>query len=307
MNATVTDASNNFLVSVQENISLFAVEVAENSQTINISIENPEGDPANVVSTDLLDVVNVQIEENINEIEINTQEVVEQVSVSVSEIAINDHGQSTGLQGGAIGEHYHLNQEDYTEAVSFLDGGASTHTQLDTEKGLSQNHRGETSIHFTNESVSHNSRNDLQGGALDEYYHLTSAENSEAVAFLNGGNITHTGVDDHVSDVTNPHEVTSNQILPSQTGNEGKVLTTNGNNVSWEEPTGGGEGIEYDKRELVVTAGLITGVVYKLLGATVDTMTITYDSSDRPLQYSYSSGKVVNLTHLGTGFLSEAL
>lgn len=37
----------------------------------------------------------------------------------------------------------------------------------------------------------------------------------------------------HASDTSNPHSVTADQVLPSQTGNSGKYLTTNGTTASW--------------------------------------------------------------------------
>lgn len=132
-------------------------------------------------------------------------------------------------------------------------------------------HIADTTIHFTDASILHNNRTDLQGGAVGEYYHLDSADNTEAVAFLDGGSTTHTAVDTHIANL----EI---------------------------------HGIEYDERDMTYTAGLLTKIIYKLATVTVETMTITYDTSDRPLQYSYSvSGKVVDLVHLGTGFLSEAV
>jgi hypothetical protein len=116
----------------------------------------------------------------------------------------------------------------------------------------------------------HNNRSDLQGGTAGQYYHLTSADNTELTAFADGGSTTHTGVDSHIAD---------DEI----------------------------HNLDYDEREMTYTAGLLTQIVYKKATVTVDTMTITYDSSDRPLQYSYSSGKVVDLVHFGTGFLNEAV
>ena len=52
---------------------------------------------------------------------------------------------------------------------------------------------------------------------------------------------THTGtyepananIQSHISNTSNPHSVTANQVLPSQTGNNGKYLTTNGTDASW--------------------------------------------------------------------------
>ncbi len=63
----------------------------------------------------------------------------------------------------------------------------------------------------------HNEKPDLQGGTTDEYYHLTSAELS---------NIHAPGSDDQ----------TLNSLLPDQTDNSGKHLTTDGTDASWTIP-----------------------------------------------------------------------
>ncbi len=60
---------------------------------------------------------------------------------------------------------------------------------------------------------------------------------------------THTGVYEpananiqtHISSTSNPHSTTADQVLPSQTGNSGKYLTTNGTTASWGTPPGGSE------------------------------------------------------------------
>jgi hypothetical protein len=49
----------------------------------------------------------------------------------------------------------------------------------------------------------HNDLDNIQGSnGSDEYYHLTLADHTEAVAFLDGGTATHTGVDAHIADST---------------------------------------------------------------------------------------------------------
>lgn len=54
-------------------------------------------------------------------------------------------------------------------------------------------------------------------------------------------------IQSHISSTSNPHSVTSTQVLPSQTGNSGKFLTTNGTAASWADvPTGeGADGNNY--------------------------------------------------------------
>lgn len=50
--------------------------------------------------------------------------------------------------------------------------GTNTHSQIDT-------HLADSSIHFTEASISHNSLADRQGGTTDEYYHLTSTQHTD--------------------------------------------------------------------------------------------------------------------------------
>lgn len=126
---------------------------------------------------------------------------------------VSDHNDLTGLQGGTTDEYYHLSNADYTEAVAFLNGGSTTHTGLD-------GHISNTSIHFTQANIDH-------------------------TAILNRGTNTHAQIDTHIANTSNPHSVTANQVLPSQSGNSGKVLTTDGTNTSWATVSGGGGGSSY--------------------------------------------------------------
>lgn len=41
---------------------------------------------------------------------------------------------------------------------------------------------------------------------------------------------------DHIANTGNPHSTTGDQVLPDQTGNSGKALTTDGTNCSWGTP-----------------------------------------------------------------------
>jgi hypothetical protein len=58
------------------------------------------------------------------------------------------------------------------------------------------------------------------------------------------GTNTHAQIDSHISSTSNPHSVTANQVLPSQTGNNGKYLKTDGSNTSWETVSGGGGSVD---------------------------------------------------------------
>lgn len=51
--------------------------------------------------------------------------------------------------------------------------------------------------------INHNDLNNIQGGnGVDEYYHLTLTDHTEAVSFLDGGTGTHTAIDSHIADNT---------------------------------------------------------------------------------------------------------
>lgn len=56
---------------------------------------------------------------------------------------------------------------------------------------------------------------------------------------LNKGTNTHAQIDSHIGSTSNPHSTTADQVLPSQTGNSGKFLTTNGTSSSWGTPSAG--------------------------------------------------------------------
>jgi hypothetical protein len=72
----------------------------------------------------------------------------------------------------------------------------------------------------------HASTTSLQGGTAGEYYHLTSADNTEAVAFLNGGTGTHTASDAHIASTANPHSTTAAQVAAIP--NDGWIAITLG-------------------------------------------------------------------------------
>ncbi|MDD4412744.1 MAG: hypothetical protein PHR00_03820 [Patescibacteria group bacterium] len=55
----------------------------------------------------------------------------------------------------------------------------------------------------------------------------------------NIGSNTHAQIDSHIINYSNPHQVTVDQSAPSQTGNNGKFLTTDGANVLWAAVPGG--------------------------------------------------------------------
>jgi hypothetical protein len=130
-------------------------------------------------------------------------------------------------------------------------------------------HITDATIHFTDASVLHNNRSDLQGGAVGERYHLTSADSTEAVAFLDGGSTTHTSVDTHIADA-------------------------------------GLHTLKYDELTHTYTSGLETGGLVKLAGATLKTITKTYDSSNR-ISTIADGTSTWTFTYSGAGFLTGVL
>jgi hypothetical protein len=50
---------------------------------------------------------------------------------------------------------------------------------------------------------------------------------------------TNANIQSHIGSTANPHNVTADQTLPNQTGNNGKFLVTNGTTVSWSDPSAG--------------------------------------------------------------------
>lgn len=46
-------------------------------------------------------------------------------------------------------------------------------------------------------------------------------------------------IQSHIASTENPHNVSADQVVPNQTGNNGKFLTTNGATVSWGNPSAG--------------------------------------------------------------------
>ena len=61
----------------------------------------------------------------------------------------------------------------------------------------------------------------------------TAAAIVSALGYQPADNVTAVA---HYNNTSNPHSVTANQVLPSQTGNSGKYLSTNGTNTSWQAP-----------------------------------------------------------------------
>ena len=79
--------------------------------------------------------------------------------------------------------------------------------------------------------------NETRGDVL--YYTKTVADTTFASATHNHNTLyepVNANIQSHIISTSNPHNVTATQVLPTQSGNTGKVLTTNGTAVSWETP-----------------------------------------------------------------------
>jgi hypothetical protein len=99
------------------------------------------------------------------------------------------HNDLQGLQGGDIGEYYHLNSSSFVQVSS----GTSSYSNYSLtasyainssggfiiESGSTYNitaSRSETSSYVDSAVINHNGLFNLQGGAVNEYYHLTAEE-----------------------------------------------------------------------------------------------------------------------------------
>jgi len=135
---------------------------------------------------------------------------------------------------------------------------------------------------------------DNSGLGLD---HLTDISNV-------GGN-THAQIDSHIGDGT--IHFTEGSIDHTAIQNIGinshAQIDTHIGDATIHSPFSGLVTVEYDEVVPTYTNSLMTQVVYKLSTATVATLTITYDSSDRVATVT-NGAKTWTFSHSGTGFLS---
>jgi len=103
------------------------------------------------------------------------------------------------------------------------------------------------------------------------------------------GDHNHTGVyeaananiQSHISNTSNPHSVTATQVLPSQGGNSGKYLKTDGSSASWETVASvGSTNIAFviGDRSTTITTG-IKGDIQIPFACTITGVTLLADQS----------------------------
>jgi len=134
---------------------------------------------------------------------------------------VGGHNDLTGLQGGTTDEYYHLTNTELTNLNAHLIDYANPHQVTAAQVGALT---AETDPVWTSEKTSYSTK-----AVADTLY---EPKNSN--------------IQSHITDINNPHQVTANQVLPSQTGNSGKYLTTDGSNSSWATVSSGGAPITAD-------------------------------------------------------------
>lgn len=115
-----------------------------------------------------------------------------------------------------------------------------TDGQLLSKKGLSN-----YSTHWTNPS------------STVSWGNITGAV-SDQTDMMNTFEPKNSNIQAHIGNTNNPHATTADQVLPSQTGNSGKVLGTNGTTASWVNsgsgtPGGASKSVQYNN------AGILGG------------------------------------------------
>ena len=66
-----------------------------------------------------------------------------------------------------------------------------------------------------------------------------ASERMRQSAHADSNTVDRASVKSHIANTSNPHSITMNQVAPTQTGNAGKFLTTDGSNTSWAAAGGG--------------------------------------------------------------------
>jgi len=102
---------------------------------------------------------------------------------------------------------------------------------------------------------------------------LTIAKVDGLQDFIDGLDLTLEILVAHLTDYENPHQTTADQVVPDQTGNAGKVLKTDGSNVSWGEGATTSTIIPVDEAGYDASA-IVTGEYLLLCDSTDDDVEI---------------------------------
>lgn len=182
-------------------------------------------------------------------------------------------GKSVKVNVGEDGLEFFTPSSGVSDHTLLTNIGTSTHPQLDTERTASISHRADSTIHFTEGSIDHTAISNIGTNThaqLDTEKTSSEAHRANALihfekadidhtAINNIGTYTHAQIDSHIDNISNPHSVTANQVLPSQAGNAGKFLTTDATNTSWATVTAGVSGSGTTNTIPLWTAGTTLG------------------------------------------------
>lgn len=120
-------------------------------------------------------------------------------------IEFQQHNSMAGLQGGQTGEYYHLTAAEYIEFGNI----DTTYLKLDCSNDPLTGNLDLGNNDLLNPGAGHNSFTDLQGGQINEYYHLTASE------YTDFGNIPTTYLQLDCSNDPLTGTLTSQTILPN--------------------------------------------------------------------------------------------
>ena len=166
-----------------------------------------------------------------------------------------DHGALTGLA-----------DDDHTQYHNNTRGDARYSLLAHVHTGVYEPANANIQSHITNTSNPHSVTKAQVGLTnVDNTSDANKPVSTATQTALDGKSSTshnHTGtyepananIQSHITNTSNPHSVTSVQILPAQTGHTGEFLTTNGTAVSWATvPSGGGAVAIDDLTDVIIT------------------------------------------------------